>query len=263
MHDRVADVLAQRTRLDRGAGTAVALSLLLHGAMAATGIYLALRRPDPISAPAINIRFAPSAPAAVKTAAGRTRSTPVEKPRTEPVAPPKPAEPRIEAPKPEVEKPATAPVEKNTAPTSAFGRSTKKGSDSPPVPVPKSAAPSTTLDGSASAAAGAASAADVPVGGAGVTGLEGGDFPYTLYIERMKTLIGNRWIRPQVSAGTTTTVYFVINRDGSVRDSKVQSPSGHGTFDRAALRAVLESSPLPPLPYGYTGTYLGVHLTFK
>ena len=28
-------------------------------------------------------------------------------------------------------------------------------------------------------------------------------------------------------------------------------------------RAVLETSPLPPLPFAYSGTFLGVHLTFK
>jgi TonB family protein len=96
-----------------------------------------------------------------------------------------------------------------------------------------------------------------------VTALEGGDFPYTLYIERLKTLIGGHWFRPQISGGGKTTVYFVIERDGSIRDAKTESESGNGTFDRAALRAVLESSPLPPLPFGYNGTYLGVHLTFR
>jgi TonB family protein len=58
-------------------------------------------------------------------------------------------------------------------------------------------------------------------------------------------------------------VYFAIDRDGTIRDAKIETPSGDGTFDRAALRAVLESSPLPPLPFGYAGTYLGVHLTFR
>lgn len=225
-------------------------------------MYLALRQPAPISAPAINIRFAPTAPAATKRAGGPSPVSTQPQP-VAPVAPPKPVEQRIEAPKPEPAQPTTAPVEKNTAPTSAFGRSTKRGSDAPPLAAPRPAAASTTLDGSAGAPGVAATAADVPVGGSGVTGLEGGDFPYTVYIERMKTLIGQRWIRPQVTGGTTTTVYFVINRDGSLRDWKVQSPSGIGTFDRAALRAVIESSPLPPLPYGYNGTYLGVHLTFK
>ena len=103
---------------------------------------------------------------------------------------------------------------------------------------------------------------DVPIGGAGVTALEGGDFPYTLYIEQMKRTIGSHWLRPQIG-DTAAIIYFVIDRDGSMRDAKIETPSGNGLYDRAALRAVLESSPLPPLPFGYNGTYLGVHLKFR
>jgi TonB family protein len=66
-----------------------------------------------------------------------------------------------------------------------------------------------------------------------------------------------------VSGDITTTVHFVINRDGTIRDVTNETASGNGTFDRAALRAVLEATPLPPLPFGYSGTYLGVHLTFR
>jgi len=95
------------------------------------------------------------------------------------------------------------------------------------------------------------------------TALEGGDFPYTIYIDRMTTLIGQHWLRPQVTGGTVATVSFVIDRDGTIRDAKNEISSGNGTFDRAALRAVLEASPLPPLPFGYSGTYLGVHLNFR
>jgi len=104
---------------------------------------------------------------------------------------------------------------------------------------------------------------DIPVGSAGVTGIEG-DFPYTIYIDRMRVLIGQHWLRPQPTAdGLTSTIHFVIDRDGTIRDAKNEISSGNGTFDRAALRAVLETSPLPPLPFGYNGTYLGVRLTFR
>jgi len=58
-------------------------------------------------------------------------------------------------------------------------------------------------------------------------------------------------------------VRFIIDRDGTIRDVTTEISSGSGLFDRAALRAVIEASPLPPLPYGYSGTYLGVHLKFR
>ena len=62
-----------------------------------------------------------------------------------------------------------------------------------------------------------------------------------------------------------------LAKDGSRFDTTLSgyeelptlSTSGNGTFDRAALRAVMEASPLPPLPFAYNGTFLGVHLTFK
>jgi protein TonB len=163
---------------------------------------------------------------------------------------PKPPEPRIEPPKPKPEdvKPAIAKPVPNAVPLSPFGKSTKKGAENPVVQPP----------------AGTSAQAGVPVpqGGSGVTGLEGGDFPYPIYIERMHTLVGLKWLRGD-ARDVTTVIYFIIDRDGTIRDAKVETPSMNPTFDRAALRAVLESSPLPPLPFGYGGTFLGVHLTFR
>ena len=139
-------------------------------------------------------------------------------------------------------------------PLSPFGRSTKKGSETPPAAKPAAAPP---------AAAPGTTTAEVPVGGSGVTGLEGGDFPYTLYLQGMHRRIGTNWFRPQVAAGTATIIYFRILRDGTIGEARVETSSGNGTFDRAALSAVRSSSPLNPLPFAYAGTYLGVHLTFR
>jgi protein TonB len=151
-------------------------------------------------------------------------------PQPPPVAPP---------PKPVATPPA------KTVPLSPFGKSPKKGAEPVPQPATSNSQP----------------AIEIPTGGTGA--VVEGDFPYSIYIERMRTLIGQHWYRPQGAPGIATTVYFVIDRDGAVRDAHSESESGNGAFDRAALRAILESSPLPPLPFGYSGTYLGVHLTFK
>jgi protein TonB len=237
--DRVGDVLAQRAALSRGAGAGIALSLLLHGGLSALAIWAALHSAKAESPRAIEIRLAPMPSAPSVGAHGVRPSEPVAKME-------KPAPPIVqETPK----KPITPP-EKNTVPLSPFGQSTKKGSENATPSVATPPAPP-------------APAIAVPVGGAGVVGLEGADFPYTIYIDRMKTLIGSHWFRPQVGAGPTTTVRFTIDRDGTIRDAKIESESGNATFDRAALRAVLESSPLPPLPFAYSGTYLGVHLNFR
>jgi TonB family protein len=240
MRDPVADILAERSAAASGLSGAIALSLLLHAGGAGVAIYSAFRHPPPVAATKLNIRFAraprPVAPVASAPAA------------------PKPVAPRIQEPAPQPlkapPKKAPEPPAKNTVPFSPFGRSTKKGAEVPAPPPPPPAPV-------------ASPGAEIGVGQAGVTGLEGGDFPYTLYLDRMKTLVGARWIRPQVAAGATTVVYFRIERDGTIRDVSIETGSGNSTFDRAAQRAILETSPLPPLPFGYSGNYLGVHLTFK
>jgi TonB family protein len=252
MRDGVADVLAQRATLDRGAGVGIVLSLLLHGGLTALAIYAATHASPPQAARMVNIQFAKMpGPAAARTVEQKpAEPKPVEAPKIEE---PKPvAEPKIEEPKPAA--PTPAKVDKNTVPFSPFGRSTKKGSEAPPAAKP-AAAPAVTAPGTTTA--------EVPIGGSGVTGLEGGDFPYTLYLQSMHRRIGTNWFRPQVAPGTAAVIYFRILRDGTIAEAKVETSSGNGTFDRAALSAVRSSSPLNPLPFAYDGTYLGVHLTFR
>lgn len=246
MDDRVGDLLAERSRLSGGAGAGITVSLLLHGSIAVAVVYAAMHATAPQEMSTLKIQFASpatvSAPASIAPA-----------PRLpSPALPPKKMtipEPAAEPPKPVVKS------EPKTVPLSSFGKSTKKGSETPPAPHPQPSTPQIA------AKPGVVGGTEIPVGGAGVTGIEG-DFPYTIYIDRMRVLISQRFLRPQ-AGDLTTTVSFTINRDGSIRDAKNEIPSGNGTFDRAALRAVLEASPLPPLPFGYNGTYLGVHLTFR
>jgi len=258
VRDGVADVLAQRAKLDRGPAAGVVVSLLLHGALAAAVIYAATHASTPKPAGMINIEFGPMPAAAPAAPARPPAATPVPKP-AEPapkIEEPKP-EPKIVEPKPSAPEPPKK-VEKGTVPLDPFGRSTKKGSETPaaepPKPAPAAAPAAPAVPGTTT---------DVPVGGSGITGLEGGDFPYQRYIEGMHRRIGSNWFRPQVVPGTTAIIYFRIQRDGRISDAKVETSSGNGTFDRAALSAIRSSSPLNPLPFGYDGTYLGVHLTFK
>ncbi len=243
MEDRVGELLAERASLDTGTAPGIILSVLLHAAITAIAVYAALHHSPVHGVNILTIRLAPMTPANAAA------------PAAKPVSPPLP---KLAEPRPAVEQPKPAPVEKpskKTAPTSPFGKSTKKGLDVAAPPPPAVAAhPAGTGT--------ATGVADVPIGSAGVTGIEG-DFPYTLYIENMKRLIGTHWFRPQVTPGTATTVYYEIERDGTIRNAKIETGSGNGTADRAALRAVLEASPLTPLPFAYNGTFLGVHLTFK
>jgi len=248
MDDRIGDLLAERTRLGGNAAGGLAFSMLLHGALGAGILYAAMHAAAPQEVSTLSIKFVPAG------VGSRVSGVVAEKLVTPPEAPPPPKKLTIPEPVAEPPKAVVATSEPRTVPFSTFGKSPKKGSETPPTPH----APPPTPP----AKPGVVGDIDIPIGSAGVTGIEG-DFPYTIYIDRMKTLIGQRWLRPQAGTGITTTVSFVIDRDGTIRDAKNEIPSGNGTFDRAALRAVLEASPLPPLPFGYNGTFLGVHLTFR
>jgi protein TonB len=241
MQDRVGDILAQRARLESGAGVAIFFSVLFHATLTAFAGWSARHHPSTQATPVMMIRFAHAQPAPELTSVAPPPSAAIP-------APPKP----VEKPKP-IDK-------KKTAPPSEFGKSTKKAAELPPPPATRHLPPAAVPP----AAVATATTPEVPVGGAGVTGLEGGDFAYPLYIEQMKRLIGAHWTRPPGANDTTTaTIYFVIDRDGTIHDVKQEIGSGGGLYDRAALRAILESSPLPPLPFGYNGTFLGVHLKFR
>lgn len=245
MHDAVADILGERKRLGRSGPAGFVVSLVLHAALGLLFVMAARGHRATDLRPVLSVRFAPakaagvrpSAPAAQKSRPAPKSETPAKEPEKEP------------------EKTKAPPVEK-----SLWGRSEKKPKeDARPEPAAESDEASTRIPGTD---AGGRIGGVPGIGTAGVTGLEGGDFPYTIYIDRMLTIIGRNWFRPQTRTEPLVQVYFVIERDGRIRDPKVETSSGSSGFDRAALRAIIESSPLPPLPFGYSGTELGVHLTF-
>jgi len=92
------------------------------------------------------------------------------------------------------------------------------------------------------------------------------NFKFAYYLEIVRETISYNWSPPPVSAakeGVMTTVYFKIARDGRVSGVKVEEESSYDLFDRSAVRAVNVSSPLPPLPAGFSGRWLGVHFEFE
>lgn len=258
MQDAVAEILRERSAAPRGVTTSIVLSAALHIAMFAAFVAAASREPLPPQRSVVRMQLAaPAAARQIATPSPAVTSSPA--PATpKPSPPPQPAPPQ---PKPAAVEPPTAakPPKRTSAGESLFGRSElepAKSKAAQPAP-PASSQPAASPPSSGT------STAPLPaVGKAGVTALEGGPFPYSLYIDRMVKLIGDRWFRPDAGGEVLAQVYFVINRDGSVRDVKIEKSSGVASFDRAAYRAVLEASPLPPLPAAYSGTFLGVHLTF-
>jgi protein TonB len=109
-----------------------------------------------------------------------------------------------------------------------------------------------------------------PAGNAGLRGqiaVDGADFEFTYYLLLVRNRVAQNWTPPAglVTAGrpVRAVVRFRIARDGEVSDVRVEEGSAVEFFDRSALRAVLISAPLPPLPLGFSSSELGVHFGFE
>lgn len=109
-----------------------------------------------------------------------------------------------------------------------------------------------------------------PAGAAGLKGqiaVDSGNFEFTYYLLLVRNRIAQNWSPPGgfASGGQPVhaVIYFRVARDGSVSAVRAESASGFEFFDRSALRAVLLSSPLPPLPLGYPDSDLGIHFGFE
>lgn len=98
--------------------------------------------------------------------------------------------------------------------------------------------------------------------GAGSVTLEV-DFPYAWYLAIIQRKISERW-QDKALPGHQPTVIFEIGRDGRVNTSRVtvEKSSGNSLYDRAALRAIEEATPFPPLPADFNEPLLRIHLGF-
>lgn len=92
------------------------------------------------------------------------------------------------------------------------------------------------------------------------------DFPFAHYLGRIRDLIATRWSPPprgQFAPQRRAEVFFRIGRNGQlVVQPRMNSASGSTLFDRAAMQAIAQASPFPPLPREYQGQSLGVGLAF-
>lgn len=254
--DTVANVLAERRQERIPWGTAALLAFLLHAAVL-TGLL--------VSFFAKPMRYA--APRAVAVRLIRMGSPAAPEVRTAPVPVP-PAPPASE--KPKIEKP---PEEKPEPPSEkALLLPSKEKEKKKPTPAPISrpgpaATPAMSLPASGEESPGVATgpAAGSASGTAGIGGLklDQADFKYPYYIERMVTIIGLNWFKPAQIVQVNPVVHFQIQRDGTVTDARIVTSSGLPFVDRAALRAVIASSPLPPLPAEYAGPHLGIQVVFE
>lgn len=100
----------------------------------------------------------------------------------------------------------------------------------------------------------------------GLSGMRSDEqFEFPWYQKLMENKIKRNWRNPYAGQAEVVicTIYFRIQRDGRVDDARVEKSSGVASFDRAALRAVINSSPLRQLPPDYGKSRLTVHLDFE
>jgi protein TonB len=108
------------------------------------------------------------------------------------------------------------------------------------------------------------------LGGYGLNfgGPGGGEFGsrYSWYVDAVRNRIISNWLQAMISPELTTaprvTVTFDILRDGNITNAEVTERSSIPEVDRSALRAVLASSPLGPLPSDYSGGRVTVKVYF-
>ena len=267
----VDQVLAERERLVRS-GPAAASLIAAAGLHVAVGALLILLprlvpAPPPLEYVAVQLvpaqRLGAQRPAERQPPAPRPQQPP-EKPKEEPPVPPRSAEapvlPRPQAP-PKPLKPAKP--EKPPPPDNRVDPTTQPKLLPPPREVLekklKAAAPPQTAESPGAATGSVAGKAAV---GSLTVSLEYQDFTYNYYIAQTQSRIEENWTRSPVGNEAHARISFRIHKDGSISDLTVVESSGFDTFDLAALRAVQNAAPFPPLPRAYTASHDAVSVNW-
>ena len=182
----------------------------------------------------------------------QVQTPPEETPKREAVRPPAATTPEMVLPTKAPAKPVkNAPPEVKQAPDEARGRTPTKGAQV----VAGTAIADTGVRGQGFGLASG--------GGAGSgSRLDVADFCCPDYIVTMLERIRSAWRQDQGATGLTI-VKFTIQRDGRLTDAVVEQSSGSSVLDLAALRAVMNTRTIPPLPSQYPNPTLGLHLNFE
>lgn len=138
-------------------------------------------------------------------------------------------------------------------------------SDRRPLPTPTVAArPAETPAEARPAPATPLGQATGSVSGAGALTLDVSDFPHAWYLRQVLQKVEERWQRQGQAAEPPQKPFILveIQRDGSIRTPKIEKSSGNAFYDQAALRAIADASPFPPLPQDWSKPSLRVMFRF-
>ena len=81
------------------------------------------------------------------------------------------------------------------------------------------------------------------------------EFKFPPYVAIVRERIEQNWNPPPSSKNVKAKVLFRILRSGVLDDAKLAGSSGNFYFDQAAMRAIRQSNPFPPLPEGFFKDY--------
>ena len=213
-------------------------------------------------------------PAVAAVGSPQGQTTPALPPRPEEVAPALPARP-TELPQREATRETAAPempARARELPDRAMAprptAAPRAGDKELPSMASSSAKPAPALERALSETV-ARATTPPPIGrrdgspqGAGAMTLNVTDFPFAWYLSRVQAKVTERWADKAIP-GQQPVAVFEINRDGRVTGLAIEKPSGNPYYDQAALRAITEAAPFPPLPPEFSGPVLRVHLGFN
>lgn len=90
---------------------------------------------------------------------------------------------------------------------------------------------------------------------------------YAWYRTILLSKFKENWIQPVLPYRSMkplrVTVTFIIEKDGSISHLDVEQSSGYAPLDRSAMRAVYDSSPLPPLPSQIAESHIQARFLFE
>ncbi len=83
------------------------------------------------------------------------------------------------------------------------------------------------------------------------------------YYRRAGNKIERNWVNPvNANQKLSCEIHFLILRTGTIIDPTVTKTSGIDAYDRACMRALQTSTPLPPLPSEFQDDIIGITLEF-
>jgi TonB family protein len=224
--------------------------------MAPAGWFTARNEPEPRSIMTITLGGGAPGPAntgMTPMAARPVQSTaPIATPaRPEPIRPPAARTPEMVIPRENATPPRRTTPSVNQAPPDARGTTPTRGAQ--------------TSGGQGIAETGARGQGfGLSSGGGGGTGsrLDVADFCCPEYIQFMIERVRSNWVSRAEVPGQVM-VMFTIERNGRIRDIKIEQSSGYLALDMNAQRALVSTAQLPALPSAFPNPSLTVHLNFE